>query len=211
MRPCYRSSERFRKQGRGFRRRAEVHARRRATMGRSERGRVVGLDRSISGREHLIFVFEAQSESEQDLPLGIHAAVHTLFDTVNRPKGDFGFTRKLGLCHQAIFAELSNAILSNRVRFINFHNALLDRQLCSEGFSKLGQLFVVSTERRISLVGMRPWSSRLVGSSSFEKFQCRRGMRDQARENSVSVSIKLGSRVGSKRTGNSARAGWGGS
>jgi hypothetical protein len=118
----------------------------------------------------LILVFEAQSESEQDLPLGIHAAVHTLFDTVDRPERDLRFARKLGLGHQTIFAKLSNAILSNRVRFINFHNALLARQLCSEGFSKLGQLLVVSTDRRISLVGMRSWSSRLVGSASFEKF-----------------------------------------
>jgi hypothetical protein len=130
----------------------------------------VGFHGPISGREHLILVFEAQSESEQDLPLGIHAAVHTLFDTVDRPERDLRFARKLGLGHQTIFAKLSNAILSNRVRFINFHNALLARQLCSEGFSKLGQLFVVSTDRRISLVGMRSWSSRLVGSASFEKF-----------------------------------------
>jgi hypothetical protein len=140
----------------------------------------VGLHGPISGREYLILVFEAQSESEQDLPLGIHATVHTLFDTVDRPERNLRFARKLGLGHQAIFAKLSNSILSNRVRFINFHNALLAQQHCSGGFSELGQLLVVSTERRISLVGMRPWSSGLVGSPSLEKLCCRRGMRDRS-------------------------------
>jgi len=146
------------------------------TLGRSERGQT-GVAHPVGGREYLIFVFEAQSKSEQDLPLGIHAAVHSLFDTVNRPKGNLCFARKLGLSHQAIFTKLSNAILSNRVRFINFHSALLARHLCSEGFSESSQLLVVSTERRNSLVGMRPWSSRLVGSASLEKLRCRRGMR----------------------------------
>ena len=156
-----------------------MRAHRRTTLGRSE-GRQVGFAHAVGGREYLVFVFEAQSESEQDLPLGIHAAVHALFDTVNRPKSDFCFTRKLRLCHQAIFTKLSNSILSNRVRFINFHGALLARQLCSGGFSELGQLLVVSTERRISLVGMRPWSSGLVGNPSLEKLCCRRGMRDRS-------------------------------
>jgi hypothetical protein len=144
---------------------------------RSEGGLVGVAHHPVDGRENPILVFEAQSESEQDLPLGIHAAVHTLFDTVNRPKGDFCFTRKLGLSHQAVFTKLSNAILSNRARFINFHSALLARQLFSGGFSELGQLLVVSTDRRISLVGMRPWSSGLVGNSSLEKRFCHRGMR----------------------------------
>ena len=139
----------------------------------------MGVARPVGGRKHLIFVFEAQSESEQDLSLGVHAAVHTLFDTVDRPKRDLRFARKLGLCHQAIFTKLSNSILSNRVRFINFHSALLARHLCSEGFSESSQLLVVSTEHRISLVGMRPWSSRLVGDARCEKFRWRRGMRDQ--------------------------------
>ncbi len=133
----------------------------------------------VGGRENLILVFEAQSEREQDLPLGIHAAVHTFFDTVNCPKGDFRFTRKLSLCHQAIFTKLSDAILPNRVRFINFHSVLLARQLGSEGFSGMSQLLGVSTEHRISLVGMRSWSSGLVGSSNLEKFRWRRGMHDQ--------------------------------
>jgi GTP cyclohydrolase II len=116
---------------RGFPRRAEVFARRLTALGRSERGRV-GLQRPVGGREHLVLVFEAQSECEQDLPLRIHPAVHALFDTVDRPKRDFRFARKLGLGHQTIFAQFSNSILSNRVRFINFHNALLALQICSE-------------------------------------------------------------------------------
>jgi hypothetical protein len=97
---------------------------------------------------------------------------------VDRPKGDLGFAGKLGLCHQAVFTKLSDAILSNRVRFINFHSALLARHLLSEGFSELSQLFVVSTERRISLVGMRSWSGGLDGKASFEKLHRGRGMRD---------------------------------
>jgi hypothetical protein len=141
-------------------------------------GGQVGVAHPVGGREYLIFVFEAQAKSEQDLPLGIHAAVHSLFDTVNRSKGDLRFTRKLGLRHQAIFTKLSNAILSNRVRFINFHSALLARHLCSGGFSESSQLLVVSTERRISLVGMGSWSGGLDGKANFEKFRRGRGMRD---------------------------------
>jgi hypothetical protein len=44
----------------------------------------------------------------------------------------------------------------------------------------LSQLLVVSTELRISLVGMRPWSSALVGDASSEKLCCRRRMRGQS-------------------------------
>ena len=139
----------------------------------------MGVARPVGGRKHLIFVFEAQSESEQDLSLGVHAAVHTLFDTVNRPKRDLCLARELGLCHQAIFTKLANPILSSRVRFSNFHSALLARHLCSEGFSESSQLPVISTEHRISLVGMRPWSSRPVGNTRLEKFRWRREMRDQ--------------------------------
>ena len=75
--------------------------------------------------------------------LRIHPAVHALLDTVDRAKCDLRFARELGLGHQAIFAQFANSILSNRVRFINFHNALLALQIRSEGFSKWSQLFVV--------------------------------------------------------------------
>lgn len=176
IQPCYRSSRWFRKP-RSSHRRADARARRWTSLGKSE-GRQVRVARPVGGRKHLVLVFEAQSESEQDLPLGIHAAVHALFDTVDRPERDLCFSRKLGLGHQAIFTKLSNAILSNRVRFINFHSALLARHLSSESFSESSQLLVVSTEHRISLVGIRFWSSWPVGDSRLEKLCYRREMRD---------------------------------
>jgi len=88
-----------------------------------------GFADSVRRRKHLVLVFEAQSESEKDLPLGIHAAIHTLLDTVDRAKCDLCFSGELCLSHQSVFTQLADSILSNRLRFINFHGALLARLL----------------------------------------------------------------------------------
>src|SRR5262245_30907436 len=75
--------------------------RRRASVGSEDR-RVLAAVPELEGRsrrEHVILVFEAHAEREQDLALGVHAAVHALLDTVDRAKGDLGLPRELGLRH----------------------------------------------------------------------------------------------------------------
>jgi hypothetical protein len=48
---------------------------------------------------------------------------------VDRAKRDLGFPGELCLSHQSIFTQFADSILSNRLRFINFHVALLARLL----------------------------------------------------------------------------------
>ncbi len=85
----------------------------------SERRRVARFRkrraRRVRRRKDLILVLESQAERKEDLPLGVHAAVHALFDAVNRAKRDLGFAGQLRLGHQAILSQLPNAILSNRM------------------------------------------------------------------------------------------------
>ncbi len=73
------------------------------------------------GRKDLILVFEAKSESKEDLALGVHPAVHALLDAVNRPKCYLGFPGKLCLSHQPILSQLADAILAEHPLIILFH------------------------------------------------------------------------------------------
>jgi hypothetical protein len=88
-----------------------------------------GVADPVRRREHLILVFEAQPQREKDFPLGIHAAIHTFLDAMDRAKRDLGLSGELCLSHQSVFTQLANSILLNRLRFINFHFALLARLL----------------------------------------------------------------------------------
>ena len=61
-------------------------------------------------REHEFLVVETQAECEKNLPLGIHATVHSLLDAVDRSKRNFRPSCQLGLCHQPMLTHLSDPI-----------------------------------------------------------------------------------------------------
>lgn len=111
---------------------------------------VLGRGSRKRGREDLILVFEAHSESEQDLALGIHAAVHALFDAVNGAKRDLGLPGQLRLRHEPVLAQLTYSVRTfPGVAHVAFPQS-------SRG-SALWQLQGISDELRISLEKIGAW------------------------------------------------------
>ena len=61
-------------------------------------------------REHEFLVVETQAECQENLPLGIHAAVQPLLDAVDRSKRNFRPSCQLSLSHQLMLTHLSDPI-----------------------------------------------------------------------------------------------------
>lgn len=60
--------------------------------------------------EHQLLVFKTQTQRQENLPFGIHAAIHALLDAMNRSKSNFRSTGQLGLSHELVLTHLANAI-----------------------------------------------------------------------------------------------------
>jgi hypothetical protein len=116
-------------------------------------------------RKDLIFVLESKPEGEKNLSLGIHSAVHSLLDAMNRPKSNFCLTSKLGLGHQSVFSQLTDPILSNRPSLTAFHTVVLPQSPSPAMLFCIGvNLDAVSSEFGNSLEEMRSWRVSALAS-----------------------------------------------
>src|SRR5262245_31990953 len=91
---------------------------------RSEAAGELVLDTRAERREHLILVLEAQAEREQDLALGVHAAVHALLHAVDRAEGDPRLAGELRLGHESILPQFAHPVRLHLgpVRFHAWHS-----------------------------------------------------------------------------------------
>src|SRR5262245_22936082 len=69
-----------------------------------------GIGATGSTRPDLVLVLEAQAQRQQDLPLGVHATVHALFDRMDRAQRHARLLGELRLGHEPILAELAHPI-----------------------------------------------------------------------------------------------------
>ena len=147
-------------------------------------------------RKDLVLVLEAKSKREENLALGIHSTVHTLLDAMNRAKRDFCFSSKLGLCHQPIFPQLSDPILTNRPGLTAFHTVALPQSPNPAMPFCIGvNLDAISSELGNSLEKMRRWRipTAAVGTPASATATDRCGALTHTK--AISVNPKLGSRA----------------
>ena len=60
--------------------------------------------------EHLVPIGDLEAERENDLPLGVEAALFPALDAINRESADPGPAGELGFGQQALFSEHLNVV-----------------------------------------------------------------------------------------------------
>src|SRR2546426_6310917 len=84
--------------------------------------RALARDAVVAGEE-LPALLDAEPEREEDLPLGLHAAVVAGLDPVDGRFGDAGLASQLRLRHQRGLSELLNSIHAAPPRAAAVHHS----------------------------------------------------------------------------------------